>query len=127
MRGICPQERISYCVSFFVLTAKTWCFLSTLLCSCKQLGGAKSPSHAWPRVIDETRYFSLHLASPICLFALLSQNAFCPVAKVWRICKEIGHSCARKICSYVKWPRRIVVEKDSQVCRTPCQGNETWC
>ena len=62
--------------------------------------------------------------------ALLSQNAFCPVANVCGFVRKLDHSCARKICSYVKWPRRIVWKRIHRCAELLVKemrpGAETW-
>ena len=113
----------------FVLTAKTWCFLST---SC---------AHANNLVVRRVLHMlgpglSTRLGISPCTWLLpyvyctIKSKCFLSGCKSVRICKEIGHSCARKICSYVKWPRRIVwkrIHRSAELLVKEMRpGAETW-
>lgn len=113
----------------FVLTAKTWCFLST---SC---------AHANNLVVRRVLHMlgpglSTRLGISPCTWLLpyvyctIKSKCFLSGRKSVRICKEIGHSCARKICSYVKWPRRVVWKRIHRCAELLVKemrpGAETW-
>ena len=120
-------------VSVIVYPFCTYCedlvFLVHLLHACKQLSGAKGPPHAWPRL-------STRLGISPCIWLLpyvyctIKSKCFQSGHKSVRICKEIGQSCARKICSYVKWPRRIVWKRIHRCAELLVKkirpGAETW-
>ena len=41
-------------------------------------------------------------------YVTIKSKCFAQGDKIRRVCEKYGHSCARKICSYSRWPKKIV-------------------
>ena len=129
MRGICPQERISYCVSFLYLRRRLGDFCPPLCAHANKLMVRRVLHMLGPGLSTRLGISPCTWLLPY-VYCTIKSKCFLSGRKSVRIWKEIGHSCARKICSYVKWPRRIVWKRihrcAEHLAKEMRPGAETW-